>query len=411
MRTPKTLALLAVLFPAHALASAYDVPNASARDLSMAASAVAAQVDAAATFANPAALARLQGWSLALSGAGILRSTDWRDPAGTLSPPTSSTETKLSTPVSLFGSYGFDLAGYRAGVGFGMANPAGSAVSWPEDWAGRGRIINVDRKVFGFYLNGGFEVFDWLRLGGGAIYYYADQYLKQGVQPIPDAFAELSAKGGGFSFAAAAEVGPFGGLPLTGAVAVKYRATMKLEGDAHFQVPPALQPSVQDQGVKQDLDYPTQIDVGLSYRIVPKLLLTAGFTYTVWSIYDEDRFVGSKGLTVVVPRNYDDGQTYRLGLEWETTPALTLRAGVLRDVSGLNTDYYSPTLPDASSWVGAGGLGYRITPSFTANGTVYYAKRDQVTATGTTALPGVYDTNVWIFSLGVSWRMAPAPAP
>jgi ABC-type transport system substrate-binding protein len=64
----------------------------------------------------------------------------------------------------------------------------------------RGRIITVDRKIYGFYLTGGLELIDGLRIGGGAVYYYGAEYLKQGIQPFPDAYGELSTKGGAFSY-------------------------------------------------------------------------------------------------------------------------------------------------------------------------------------------------------------------
>lgn len=405
MRT-HTLAI-ALLAPALALANGYDVPNTGARDSALAGSATAAQVDAAATYANPAALARLgDGISLSLSGSILNLETRWTDTSGALSPATASTKKKPVPPVALFASYGFRVADRNAAVGLGLNVPGGGNVFWDDQWAGRGRIVTVDRKIYGAYLTAGYEVVKQLRVGGGLVYYYGTEYLKQGIQPFPGTFGELSTRGGAVSFDLAAEASPFDGVPLGIGVDFKYKGKLKLEGDGHFiDPPPALVGQMLDQGVKHDLTYPSVLNVGLSWKPAPSLLLTGGLTYTFYSAYQEDLFLGDKGMVILVPRDYGNGVTYRLGAEWQALPALQLRAGVLRDVSGLSTDTYSPTLPDASSWVASVGAGYQVIPDLTVSGAFFRAFLDKVTATGAAAFPGRYQTSVWIATLGVSWKV------
>ncbi len=98
--------------------------------------------------------------------------------------PDASTKFKPVPPSSLFAAYGTEIAGHGAGVGFGMNVPGGGNVFWNEDWAGRGRIITVDRKVYGFYLTGGVEIVPGLRAGGGLVYYYTTEYLKIGTPAV-----------------------------------------------------------------------------------------------------------------------------------------------------------------------------------------------------------------------------------
>jgi long-chain fatty acid transport protein len=294
------------------------------------------------------------------------------------------------------------VAGRDAAVGLGLNVPAGGNVFWDNGWAGRGRIITVDRKIYAGYLTGGVAVLPFLRVGGGLVYYYGSEYLKQGIQPFPDAYAELATKGGKLSFDLAAEATPTDKLTI--GADFKYLGTMKLKGDANFVVPPALAGSVQDQGVSHELTYPSVLNVGLGYRVAPPVLLTAAFTYNWYEVYKADEFVGDKGTTVEVQRHYKNGQTYRLGVEYDAVPRLQLRAGLLRDLSGLNTDFYSATLPDADAWAGAVGAGWMVMPNLQLNATVFYALLDRVTVTGTTELPGSYKTNVWITSVGVTWR-------
>jgi long-chain fatty acid transport protein len=406
MRSQKTFLAVLVLFPAVALANGYDVPNVAPRDLAMAGSAVAAQNDAGAAYAMPAALSRLPGLNLSLNGSMLVFDTEWTDiTGGAYAPSPARTRFKPVPPVAIFGSYGFEVAGRKLGVGAGINVPGGGNVFWDDSWAGRGRIITVDRKIYAGYLSGGYQVLEQLRLGASVVYYYGVEYLKQGVQPVPGAYGDLATKGGAVSFGLSAEGSPFKSIPLTLAVDFKYQGKMNLKGDGHFSVPGALVPAVQDQSVKHELTYPSVLNVAAAWQVAPPVLLTAGFTYNFYSVYKSDTFIGGAGLVIEVPRNYGDGYTFRVGAEWTATDRLVVRAGVLRDISGLDPNHYSPTLPDANTWAVSGGLGYKVTPAWVVSGSYFRGFMDPVTSPVSSAeLPGTYRSSVWIASAGVTYQ-------
>lgn len=410
----KKILLLAIVLPAVSLANGYDVPNVNPRDLAMGAGGVAIQRDAAAAYANPAALSKVEGLDVNAAISFLDLTAKWSGPSASASNAQpdlvgKSGQTKFSpvTPVSVFAAYGFKALDRNAGVGFGVNIPGGGNVFFKNDWSGRSRIITVDRKIYGFYLTGGYEVLPQLRLGGGLVYYYGTEYLKQGIQPFSDAYGELNTKGGALSYDLSAEY-TLPTIPLTLAVDWKYKATMKLSGNGRFVVPegllPGSTPPPVDQSVKHHLTFPSVLNVGAAYRVVKPLLLTAVWTWNGYSVYKADTFVGSKGTTINVPRNYRNGYTFRLGGEYDLNPDLQLRAGILRDVSGLRTDTYSPSLPDSSAWAGSLGAGWQFRKDLALNATFFYAWLDKVTVTGTTELPGSYNNNVWIASAGVTWR-------
>jgi long-chain fatty acid transport protein len=415
MRTKITASLLA-LVPTLALASGYEVPNVNPRDLAMVSSTVAAQpAEAAATNVNPAALSKIEGRALSLSGSLLSLHTKWTAPAGSGLSGSAKTDLHPVTPVALFAAYGWKIGDRGVGVGIGMGNPAGGNMFWEDDWQGRGRIITVQRRVYAFYLNGGVEVVpDVLRLGGGAIYYYGTQYLEQGIQPIPGAIAELEAAGGGFSYEVAAELKPLRDLPLTIGVDYKHKGSMAQDGEANFDVPPSLaqSSSLQDQDIETTLTMPNLLHVGIGYRPVKPLLLTAGWSLARFAVYQEDLFEGSTGLTITVPRDYRNGYALRVGAEYDVNQTWTVRGGFFRDLSGLRTNTYSPTLPDSDSWVVAGGASYRIRQNFALSGAFYYADRDRVESTDTTVtnpdgtFPGSYKTRAYIASFGITYNTA-----
>jgi len=412
MRTLKIFVLSALLVPTFAMASGFEVINTNPRDLSLSGSAVAAQRDAAATYQNPASLSRLgEGFHLSLAGAFLSLNTDWTAPddggASGVS-GTSTTQFAPTPPIAMFAAYGLNAGGRPLVFGLGIGTPGGGQMRWEEEWQGRGRIITVERRILGGYLNAGYQATDWLRVGGGLIYYYGIQYLKQGIEPFSptygeDAYGELATNGGGLSFQLSADVQATEKLRF--GLDFKYEATISMEGDGHFQVPPSLAgPATQDQGVSQDLPFPTQIALGMSYQVSKPVLLTLQANYAGFHVYEEDRFEGDKGLVLVVPRDYDDGYTIRGGVEWAVKPNFDLRFGLMYDISGLSTDTLSPTLPDSDTLGVSTGLTYRFSPTFGLNWALFYGDRKEQTATGTTAFPGSYKTNVWITSLGITWN-------
>jgi long-chain fatty acid transport protein len=412
---------LLILAPSLALASGYALPNTNPRDLSLSASAVAAQNDSAAAFALPAALARLDGPSGGLSFGFVHVFNTWKDPT---SSQTVDMEAAFSPIGTLTVAYGGKLAtvGNRGwGVGLGIQPFGGAIVSWPEDWPGRFRIIDVDRKVFSGVVTVGFEVIPQVRLGGGFVYYYSMQDLSQkaflppaGLEPK----ATVDVNGGAPSFDLSAEIEPIPNVPLTIAADYKHKANQTLDGDLTWEgLPqiPSLPPLLADQDIEEQLTIPNLLNIGAAYRVIQPLLVAFTFTLDRWVVYREDHFTGSNpGAEATVLRHYRNGQTYRVGAEYELMPALQLRGGIQRDVSGLREEFYHPSLPDGSSWAGSLGATYKFGRGFSASAAVFYANMDtvEVPASAFGADPpgtsgtfrGEYSPSALVYNVGLAWN-------
>jgi long-chain fatty acid transport protein len=449
----KTILASLVLAPTLAAASGYSLPNVHPRDLAVCASGVAAQDDAAATFALPAALARLNGPSIRIGGGFVTVRADWTDPTpGATIPPLGAPpepgKASLASqytyiPALAFG-YGGKLPGTDRGWGVGLSvQPfGGSIVKWPDDWAGRYRITKVDREVFSGVFGAGFELIPQVRFGGGLIYYYTKEKFTQHlwqeafgatgtVTPgYPDANATLDLSGGAFSYDVSLEIEAMKNLNF--AIDYKHKATQDLTGDVKWGGvspllgSPAITPgnplfplkvATSSTSAYQTLTIPNTLNVGAAYRPVKPVLITGTFTFDRWVVYDTDTFIADTGYTIVVPRHYRNGQTYRAGVAWDVIQPLTVRAGVQRDVSGLRKEFYSPTLPDGSSWGGSLGATYRFAKGFSVDAAGFYAKMDKITVpnpgsepgptTGvlpTGAFRGSYEPSAFIFTASVNWQ-------
>jgi long-subunit fatty acid transport protein len=403
----KTLVALALLSPSAALAAAYAIPTQSPRDLALQQSAVAAQEGPGAVMGNIAALARQDGLSATAALQVIDNRTDWSDPI-------LGSEKTLKHPVyppTVALAWGGPLGnGMRYGLGAGFVVAGGGSMFWPEAWAGSTRIVEVDQRWFQGRAGAALQLAPWVRMGAGLVFYRVTEILRQDVNFISTVgSAEVGLAGNGYSFAASAEV-DLPGLPLTFGLDYRHKGDLTLEGEAHFQnVPPAYQVTLQDQGAKQATSVPNELFLGAAWRISPGLRLTGAWSHERWVVYKEDRFVGDRGFTVTVPRNYRNGWVYRLGLEQEAptwAPPLSLRVGVQRSISNPPTDTVSPTLPDASSWGLAAGAGWRVTPSLAVDAGYMLALLEDITATGNDAFPGTYRTKVHFFAVGLTWRLA-----
>src|SRR5262249_585286 len=131
-------------------------------------------------------------------------------------------------------------------------------------------------------------------------------------------------------------------------------------------------PSLLDQDVTHTLTYPNQMNISAAYKLpLPtplnpdsSLLFAIDWTWERFHVYQSDTFIGDRGVTVSVPRDYKNGDTFRFGVEYAgVIPKLRVRAGILRDLSPNRPENASPTLPDADVTAVSLGVGYEVIPN------------------------------------------------
>jgi long-subunit fatty acid transport protein len=402
----RSLLAVTLLCPTMALAGGWATPNPDARSMGMAQAGVANQTGPEAVSMNLAGLAGPQGFAATASLQVIDNSTTWSDPtlgsATTLHHP--------AYPPLVAASYGGTFSnGMAWGLGVGFNALGGGSLYWPEGWPGQFRIETVNQQVVMLRAGGAIQPLPWLKVGAAYAYYRATEELTQAMSFGGQvAHAEVGVAGGASSYGLALEA-TVPGIPLKFGADFRGQGNLTLKGDAHFSgVPPPYQPLLQDQGATTEMVVPPELNLGLSWQATRYLEVQAAFTLEGWHVYKEDKFVGDKGFTVTVPRNYNDAYDYRLGAEYAGDPALkgfSLRAGLFRSISEQPTDTISPSLSDASSWNYCVGAGYQVGKGVRIDASYQYAKFDAVTSSGTDTLPGTYKTTANLFSLGVNWRM------
>jgi long-chain fatty acid transport protein len=402
----KIIIAATLLAPAAAHAGGYVIPQENARDLALGQAAVADQTGAEALFLNVAALAGQVGVNISASGEVLVNRTDWSDP--TLGK--ASMDAQVNTPPSFAASYGAKLDNDMAwGIAVGMDVPAGGSLKWPTGWQGQEAIQSVKQMVFAFGGGAAFQPLPFLKLGVHYVRFQATEELHQSLNYLDHyGDAGLAMSGGANGFGAGLEV-RVPTVPLSFGASYSHSAELALAGNAHFTtVPVPFQPLLHDQGVTEKLTIPNVLFVGAAYEVIPNLKVMAAYNFERWSTYKSDKFIGADGFTVEVPRNYKNAHVIRAAAEWQKMPFLTEltgRLGVLRSISDQPTDTISPSLTDGSSWALSVGAGYNVMPSFRIDLGYQHAFFDKVTATGTEAFPGSYQTTVDLVSLGINWRI------
>ncbi len=430
------LVVLATLLVTTAFAGGYQLNEHGARAVGMGGAFVARASDASAVYFNPAGLGFQQGINLLGGGTFILPSTKFTyRPTGA--------ETKASSlvffPPNLYGTYAVDD---QMVLGLGVFTPYGLGTEWPNDNSWPGRYLAVKTDLQTFYVNPsiGYKISDDLSVGFGLSYVYGSVTMSRKVGPIyrtlvtvapgvyapvpssaADGSVKLDATASGFGFNFGVIYKPMPELSL----GASFRSETKLDfsGTATFSDMGDMGQFTPGGDGKATLPMPMNIYVGAAYQVMPELTVEADFQYVGWSAYDKltlDLPVGPTANLVVSAgpppvivqkvlqgpstdyKNWDDGYLGRVGAEYKYDDQLTLRAGLIMDISPQPPVKTEPMLPDGDRTDLSVGGSYKIDQNLhvdLAYMIVLFAER----ATNNPSLPGTYNSIANLISVDIGY--------
>lgn len=134
-----------------------------------------------------------------------------------------------------------------------------------------------------------------------------------------------------------------------------------------------------------DFQWPATLALGVAWQASPTLLLAADLKRLQWSDvmkdfklrYDSAGIGGS--VSFALPQNWKDQTVTSLGLAWNATPALVLRAGVNLASNPIPEAMVNPLFPATVERHYTAGLGYRLSPASEINGSLTVAPESKVT--------------------------------
>jgi len=318
-----------------------------------------------------------------------------------------------------------------AKFGLGINAPFGLAIKYEDDWVGRYHAVESDLKTLNINPSVSYRVNDQLSIGGGIDMLLADVTLSSAVDfaailgqtpGSDDGFVELEGDNlddpsfgynFGLQYASSNET-------IWG---VSYRSEIDIdvEGDADFRVPQSAALLVStgrfiDTGLEAGITLPASLALSVAHQ-VDKITYLADITWTGWSSFDELRikFDNDDQPDGVTTEDWDDTMRYSIGLDYQYTPAMVLRAGIAFDETPVpSAERRTPRLPgNDRTWLSFGmsyvldetlsfdvGYSHLFIDDTDIDNELESESSDNVKAT----LSGEYEAEVDIISVQLNWN-------
>lgn len=410
--------LIAVVMMASALyGGGWQINEHGARSMGFGGAWASRALDLSAMYSNAAGLTNMKGINVMLGGTLIMPSSKFQGPGAA----TTVTEMKSQTffPPNLYGSY---QVNEKLFVGLGIFAPFGLGTEWDPNWVGRRLSVKSNMQVIYVNPTVAYKINDNLSVGGGISIVFGSVDLSYRV-PTYSSLAPLtpSATDGTASLEADASTAVSINLGVLYkfneklSVGASYRtlADVEFKGTAKFTGMAALQTFFPGGDGSAKLPMPSNLQVGVSYQVMPKLVAAFDFQYVGWSAYEKLEVKiangpAAPGLGVLqtspapAVQNWDDGMLYRFGVEYEVNDKLMVRGGLVLDMTPQPVEKMEPRLPDWDKKDITLGAGYKVNEKITVD-VAYMMILSTGRYGGPAAFNGLYTSGANLFAANVSY--------
>jgi long-chain fatty acid transport protein len=166
---------------------------------------------------------------------------------------------------------------------------------------------------------------------------------------------------------------------------------------------------------------PSNLNAGISFSPIEKLILALDLQWIGWGAYDElvmefEKTDLSGGLAPapikkqISKKNYHDTFAYRFGAQYTVLEQLDVRCGMYVDETPVDTDYLTPESPSTKKLGSTIGLSFRPMPSLSIDAAFLYSVsvfgRDATSGSNPAkedGLDGRYEVQAWVPSIGLNY--------
>lgn len=355
------VALATLLVAGSAYGSGYRIPEQSVDSTGKAGANIASASRADATYFNPANMSWLDDTTLIQGNMSYIHLV-----------PVAFDNVNFSTQSedeNFFIPTGFVVSPYYGDFRFGLSNttPAGLAKRWKDQPGAR---FSREFSLATFELNPtvSYRVNEKISLAGGVRMLYADANLWNAAYRLEGDTIEW-----GYNFALS--VKPTDKVN----VSATYRSNIDLGFSDHEAVFNPMKMIPQLNGLSPIISASTTIPVpailalSVAFEPVEKLTVELTWDRTFWSKYESlDIQTNLPGTGKDFSKNWDDSDTFRLGLSYQYSDALELMAGVAYDQNPIPDETVSFELPDSDAWLYSLGFQYKYTENLEVGMAVLY---------------------------------------
>ncbi|MBU1234903.1 MAG: OmpP1/FadL family transporter [Proteobacteria bacterium] len=401
------LALSSILITGSAWAAAYRIPEQSVDSVAKAGANIASSMGADASYYNPANMSWVKKDAWQFEGAltyinlPAITYTDNRTP---LYNGESETEHFLLPTVFLVSP---DMNNFR--FGFSVTAPDGLAKRWTQPFP-RSYAQEYSLKVFDINPTVSYQVGDMLSMAGGVRMLYASAKLSSyAVQPDTGIAANMAMDGDTVEWGwnLAASLRPMDNMNLS----VTYRSNVDLDLDGDVNMGTNYpQPYVMNTGGSVSVPAPAVLSISMAYTI-DKATVDLTWDRTYWSEYENITFTFDSPVTHPVlarvnqpiPKNWEDSDSYRIGLSYELNPTWTLMAGFAYDETAVPDATLGFELPDSDSFLYSIGARYRVNERMELGVAYLYDYKTSRSVSNDTINGTFTDASAHLLSFGLSY--------
>jgi long-chain fatty acid transport protein len=373
------LSTVAISGAAHA--QAFYLQEQSARAAGRAFSGEVADTGASSLWWNPASIAGSTDAEVTLSAAAILPKGNVNNNGTVILRPgqpaapvggDATSRNPINNGVLPSGAISVPL-GDRFAVGLAVTSPYSfttdyDSTSWARYSADKTRLRTIDIQP-----SIAVALTDWLRVGGGANIEYTDASLSNAYPnlsaALPDGSQQLKGDGWDLGWTAGLQMhNDF----LTVGFAYKSEIKHNLKGDLTISglVGPLAGANRSLSDVRASFYTPAQIIGGARLKVSDKLTLNGQYVRYMWDKFDAIRL--GAPLNTAIPENYRNSESIAGGVDFDVSPALTLRAGVQRAITPTQDGQRDARVPDSNRWnYGIGGT-FNLSPRFSIDAAANY---------------------------------------
>lgn len=401
--------LLALLLASPSLlwAQGSQVNTQSLKAVGMSGAGSALFVDESSIFYNPGALSKMDHNAISVGASAIMYRSAFRELNST---ETHHTKFKITPPFSIFAAIGPKDSWWKAGIG--VYTPFGGSVNWGTEWPGKYELNHLELRAIYIQPTVSFKLTENFGIGGGFVYNIGLVDLSRSLPlTMPDgssAQAELSGVGTGMGF----NIGAHYHLENQVAISLSYRSKIntKLEdGDATFTVPEALASSFPNTTFNAELPLPSSFNLGLSFPVGDRVDIAADATIINYSIYKSLDFDYKDNTPVLQDthqeKKYENAFSTKVGVNFNATERLDLRAGVGYVLTPVRGQYVSPETPDNNRIMLSAGFTYALNEKWDLTGAyVFQQLAARTVKNNSTGLAGTYKTNIHAPGISLTYK-------
>lgn len=409
------LVVLGASLASTAYAGGYRVATQGQKALAMGHTGVAMSDSAESIFFNPGAITQLKAETDIVGGITLIDTETKYEQEETLTK--AETDNPLGTP---FNAYIAQKWSEDLSLGLGIYTPYGNKVEWPTDWAGSHLVNKIELSAIYIQPTIGYQLSPSTSIGGGPTLVLGSVKFNRNLSSsLTDANGNRSnveikadnVTAWGYNIGLLHKLSD-----NKTSLGISFRSEVTVEArdeDADFDdIPTALQSTFTDGDFDADLPLPAELTLGIAYQYSDRLTLAFDFNRTFWGTYDELTIEFDNGITSENPRNYEDANIYRFGLQYHYNDKWTLRGGVYYDESPVKDGYFAPETPRNDSIGYTAGFTYNYSKNLELDFSLLILTFDDEENSydfyeeGGVTIPfgGTYDSSATAIGFGLSYK-------